>query len=139
MRSGLLASVALVTAIPAFLSAQEPKDHRRIVTVEGCVEKSWLKVFHDDNAAFNDYADKYHLHGPKDLMKTLTKDLNGHLVEVTGALSDPSGTQGTGKDVMIGKKTRVYTNERERTDVPPIVDPTIEVSSFRDVDKSCTK
>ena len=139
MRPGLIASLALVASFPGLLLAQEPRDQRRIVTIEGCVQKQWLKVVQQDAVPFSTYVDKYHLHGPKDLMKTLTKDLDGHEVEVTGALSDPSKTQGTGKEVMIGKKTRIYTNERERSNVPPIIDPTIEVSSFRDVNKTCGK
>lgn len=136
MRTGLL-SVALIAAVPALLFAQEPKDQRRIVTVEGCVQRSWLKVLQE--GAPGRHVDQYHLHGSKDLMKTLTKDLNGHDVEVTGALSDPENTQGTGKEISIGKNTRIYTNARDVPPVPPLIDPTIEVSSFRDVKTTCSK
>lgn len=44
MRPGPLVSVALVAAL---LCAQEPKNQRRMVTVEGCVQKTWLKVFQE--------------------------------------------------------------------------------------------
>lgn len=44
MRPGPLVSVAFVAAL---LCAQEPKDQRRMVTVEGCVQKTWLKVFQE--------------------------------------------------------------------------------------------
>jgi hypothetical protein len=136
MRASLLILVALIQAAIAIANAQEPKDQRRTVTVEGCLEKTWLKTYEGGSVPFSRHVDKYHLHAQKDLMKQL-RDINGHHVEVTGALSDPDNTQGTGKSVMIGKKTRIYTNAREVSDVPPIVDPTIEVSSFRDIAKTC--
>lgn len=136
MRPRLLVSIALVAAVPGLLCAQEPQDHRRTVTIEGCVQKSWLRVFQQDT--FGRHTDRYHLHGPKDLMKTLTKDLDGHDVEVTGALSDPEDTQGRGKEIQVGKKTRIYTNARDVPSTPPVLNPTLEVSSFRDVSKTCS-
>ena len=135
MRTPLFVA-AWVAAVAAVAASQDKRqDDPRVLVVTGCVERSWLKVVTTDP---NDtHVDKFHLRGSKDLLKTLTKDLNGHKVEVTGILDDPGRTMGTGQTKQIGKKTKVYVGQREILDHPPIRDPSIDVRSFKDLSDKC--
>jgi len=141
MRKGLLPSVIVAGAIimttaPAVTGQTGKKsDDRRVMVVTGCIERSWIKVHQTD--PIGSHTDRFRLRGNKDLLKVLTRDYNGHLVEVTGLLTDPGKTQGTGKTVQLGKKTKVYSGAREVQDVPPLQDPSLEVQSYRDLKNSC--
>src|SRR6185295_6063545 len=131
-----LSVAAAVVMIVAAVSAQEKRaNDARVMTVTGCVEKSCLKVLSVDPV--ETHLDKFRLKGNKDLMKTLTKDLNGHEVEVTGVLEDPQKVMGTGQSKEIGKKTRIYVGQRERSEIPPTVDPAIVVDTFKDIKPRC--
>jgi hypothetical protein len=131
-----LITVLLVIAASATLAAQEKRTpDPRIFVVTGCVEHTILKV--TETTTFNQTVDRYQMRGTKDLMKVLTKDLNGHTVEVTGILKDPGHTTGTGQTKDIGKKTKIYVGQRERSDLPTAIDPSLEVQSFRDVNSNC--
>jgi hypothetical protein len=134
------ALVVLLLAGPAIGSAafQDQKKSRdaRVMVVTGCVDGSWLKVRQTD--PIGTHTDRFRLRGNKDLMKALTKDNDGHFVEVTGVLSDPDNTQGRGKTVQIGKKTTITTGAR---DVPGPTDmkrdPTLDVTSFKPLKDDC--
>ena len=132
----LLAAAAVTLVVTA--RAQEPKkgpDERRELVVTGCIERSTLKV--RGTGPFGSQTERFRLRANKDVLKVLTHDYNGHLVEVTGLLIDPANTQGRGKSVRVGKKTRVFTNAREVSDTPPMQDPSLEVRSFRNVNDTC--
>lgn len=133
-----LGALAIAFALAATVAAQDKgkSDSRREVVVTGCVERTWLKVRQSDMLDVN-YADKYHLRGSKDLVKKISHDLDGHRVEVTGLLDDPAKVQGDGKSVTLGKKSRLYVNSKEKSPVPPVVDPSIDVRSFRDLEERC--
>src|SRR3954453_14459696 len=138
MRAALYAGPVLWMCMAVIPGAQETnkKDTRREVVVTGCVEKTWLKV-PQTIAAVGSYSDKYRLRGSKDLIKTLSHDLHGHRVEVTGLLDDPAKVQGDGKSMPGGKKGRVYIATKERTPNPPLIDPALDVRSFRDIAPTC--
>jgi hypothetical protein len=71
-----------------------------------------------------------------------SKSLNGRRFVWQGATQfgpqrDPAKTQGTGKSAPVGQRGRVYVGERAIDPLPPIVDPTLDVQSFRDLAKTC--
>lgn len=97
--SAMLAVAFSVTI--AFASPQDEKkgrDNARVMVVQGCVNRSRLDVMRVD-AQVSTTFDHFHLRGNKDLMKQLTKNLDGHRVEVTGVVDDPHNTQGRGKTI----------------------------------------
>jgi hypothetical protein len=132
------AAALLSLVLAATAAAQDTKkaETRREVVVTGCVEKTWLKVA-QTIPAVGSYSDKYRLRGSKDLIKTLSHDLHGHRVEVTGLLDDPAKVQGDGKSMPVGKKGRVYIGAKEPTPNPPVIDPALDVRSFRDLAPTC--
>jgi len=138
MRATRYAAPVLWMCMALIAGAQETnkKDTRREVVVTGCVEKSWLKV-PQTIPTVGSYSDKYRLRGSKDLIHTLSHELNGHRVEVTGLLDDPAKVQGDGKSVPVGKKGRVYIATKEPTPNPPVIDPALDVRSFRDIAPTC--
>src|SRR6516165_8750767 len=100
-------------AVVRVASPQDEKkknDNERVVVVEGCVNGSTLDVHHVDGGRGNVSApyDHFRLRGNKDLMKVLTKDLRGHMVEVTGIMDDPAQKQGVGKTIHVDNKTTVW-------------------------------
>ncbi|MGH9410884.1 MAG: hypothetical protein ACRD1V_15690 [Vicinamibacterales bacterium] len=100
-----------------------------------------MRVIHVDavgETAGRTTRDSFRLHGLKGLMHTLTKNYNGHTLEISGTLNDPANSQGSGQGTELGKNTRVYAGPREISDVPSVIEPSIEVSSFRDVAGTCT-
>jgi hypothetical protein len=128
--------VFIVAAVASVSAAQEKRQgDPRVLVVTGCVDRSWLKVLSVD--PFATHVDRFRLRGSKDLLKTLTKDLNGHKVEVTGVLDDPGKTMGTGKTKEIGKKTKIYVGQRDRQEIPAVQDPILEVRSYRNVSPTC--
>jgi hypothetical protein len=138
MRAALYAGPVLWMCLAAIAGAQETnkKDTRREVVVTGCVEKTWLKVA-QTIPAVGSYSDKYRLRGSKDLIHTLSHELNGHRVEITGLLDDPARIQGDGKSMPVGKKGRVYIGAKEPTANPPVIDPALDVRSFREIAPAC--
>ena len=132
--AGATLCVAIAVAAPA--QDTKKKETRREIVVEGCVEKTWLKVRHDDQLD-RTYVDKYRLHGSKDLIQVISKDLNGHRVELSGLLDDPAKVQGDGSVMPIGKKGRVYINAKEMSSRPAVIDPALEVPTFRDISPNC--
>lgn len=137
MRTVLLASIALCAAVLAH--AQQPakkKDDRPVIVVTGCVDGAWLDVRTTDPGG--SYATRYKLRGSKQLLSEMRKELAGHLVEVTGAVTDVGSTVHRGKVVEIGKKTRIVTGAKDVPQQPTGAgDPELEVSSFRDLKDRC--
>lgn len=140
MRTLVVGVVAACSAASLLASRQDEKKNRddaRVIVVQGCVNGSRLDVSRVDKSGFTD--DHFHLRGNKDLMKVLTKDLKGHMVEVTGVLDDPHNKQGRGKTIQIGTKTTITTQARDVPSVPdPMTDATLNVESFKDIDSRCT-
>jgi hypothetical protein len=142
----LFAAVLVVACSVAFAVAspqdeKKKKDSERLMVVEGCVNGSTLVAHHFDLGRGNVSApyDHFKLRGNKDLMKVLTKDLRGHLVEVTGIMDDPAQKQGVGKTIGVGSKTTVYVKDRDVSNSPdPATDPVITVDSFKDIDSHCS-
>lgn len=132
----LLATVVLA----AGQDIQKKKDDSRLMVVQGCVNGSILDVHHADLGRGDVSApyDHFKLRGNKDLMKALTKDLRGHLVEVAGVVNDPAAKQGGGKTIPIGTKTTITVNQREVSKLPdPATDPVMNVESYRDLEPNC--
>jgi hypothetical protein len=143
MRAVSAALVAVLAAVVVVASAQDekkPQDNSRMMVVQGCVNGSTLNVHHGDMGRGSVSApyDRFMLRGNKDLMKKLTKDMKGHLVEVTGIMVDPAQKQGGGKTVPVGSKSTITVNQRDVSRLPdPASDPVITVDSFRDLDTHC--
>lgn len=137
----MFAVVVVAASAVAIVAAQDekkPKGNDRVMVVEGCVNRSRLDVIRTVGGV-STTIDHFKLRGNKDMMKQLTKDLNGHRVEVTGVLDDPHNTQGRGKTIQIGKKTTITTRARDVPDLPdPATDPTLSVESFTDIEPHCT-
>ncbi|SRR5258707_9435020 len=129
-------TLLFIAAAVALASAQEKrKEDPRVLIVTGCVDGAWLKAVSTD--PLGTHVDKFQLRGHKDLMQTLTRDLNGHRVEVTGLLKDPGKTMGTGKTKEIGKKTKIYVGQRSLRDMPAIQYPILEVQSYLNITDTC--
>lgn len=128
MRVLLLAATVALSG-----SAEKP----RIITATGCLNGASLRATKVD--ASGTYIDRFRLKGSKETWKTFTKEHQGHEVEVTGVLRDPSGVMGVGTTKEIGKKTKISVANRPRPNVPSAAatDPLIEVQSFRYVKDAC--
>jgi hypothetical protein len=139
----LVSAVVAACSVALVASPQDEKksrDNARVMVVKGCVNRTRLDVSRVDNTGLPGFTDDhFHLRGNKDLMKVFTKDLNGHMVEVTGVVDDPHNTQGHGKTIKIGTKTTITTQSRDTPSVPdPMTDATLTVESFKDIDSRCT-
>ena len=131
--------VAIVAAVPGLHDSQDPKKSdagKPIITVTGCVDGSWLHVRKVDGVG--SYATRYKLRGSKQLLKELATTHKGHLLEVTGAVTDSSSTTHRGKTIQVGKKTRIHTGVKDVPQVPAAgEDPSLAVDSFSDLKESC--
>lgn len=135
--AAVLVACAVAVAFASPQDEKKKKDNERVIVVQGCVSGQTLDVHHVDQG--HSPYDHFRLHGNKDLMKVLTKDLGGHLVEVTGVVDDPAGKQGRGKTIQIGKKTTITTGARDVPELPdPATDPILNVDSFKDLEPHCT-
>jgi hypothetical protein len=139
MRTRLLICASLVAAAAASLGAiQNPKKDdadKPIITVTGCVDGSWLHAHYADTSG--SYTERYKLRGSKQLLKEISSQYRGHLLEVTGAVTDTAATAHRGKTVQVGKKTRIYTGAKEVPNFPSGIDPILEIASYRDLKDSC--
>jgi hypothetical protein len=138
MRTGLV-SCALVLALGAHVPAQD-KDMKNgsdkpVIVVEGCVDGSWLKVHKVDRSGT--YAERYRLRGSKQLLKELNQLYNGHLLEVTGAVTDSASTTHRGKVIPVGKKSRINVGAKEVPVIPSGDDASIDIHTYRELKKSC--
>jgi hypothetical protein len=137
MRIVLAISAAVLAA--AVAAAQEPKkkdDAKAVITITGCFDGSWLNVKEVDTSG--SYAARYKLRGAKQLLKEISAQHRGHLLEVTGRVTDNGSTTHAGKSVEIGKKTRIYSGAMEAPSKPDGVhDPALEVQTYREVAALC--
>ena len=136
MRIALVACAAVLSAVTLPAS----QDHKRktdkpVIVVTGCVDGTWLHV---KSAGPGGYAERYKLRGAKALMKEMEKQYRGHLLEVTGAVTDTGDTAHKGKTIDVGKKTRISTGAKDIPANPSGTgDPTLEVDSFKDLKDTC--
>ena len=134
MRTWLSLCSVLLAAASGLHASQDRKksDNRPVLTVTGCVDGSWLHVKGDG------YAERYKLRGSKQLLKEMSSTFKGHLLEVTGAVTDTTGKAvHFGKTIEVGKKTRIHTGAKEVPPVPQGDDASLEVASYRDLAPSC--
>ena len=143
MRTRALIGIAMAATFVSLAGAQEPKkktgDDHPMLTIEGCLDGNWLHVKRVD--AGGSYAERYRLRGSKTVLKEMASEYKGHLLEVTGVVTDPTtDTTHMGKTIQVGKKTRITTGAKDIPQVPDgATDPWIEVASFRDVAERCNK
>jgi hypothetical protein len=133
----LLLCAAMVTAICSLAAAQDEKkkDEKPVIVVRGCLDGSWLRVQASDSIGA---VARYRLHGSRTLLKELTKKYNGHLLEVTGAVTDTGETAHRGKVIPVGKNARIYTGAKEAPAMPAGTgDPILDLASFRELQASC--
>ncbi len=138
MRTGLLILAALLAAAAGPLADQEKKkdqNNKTIITVIGCVDGSWLQVRAADPVG--SYVTRYRLVGPKQLLKEIASQYKGHVIEVTGPVTDTGQTTHLGKTIQVGKKTRITTSAKEVPPIPTGNDPTLGVDSYRDLEPTC--
>jgi hypothetical protein len=139
MRMKLVACASILAAAAALAGAQEPKkktDDSKLITVTGCVDKSYLYVKAVDTVG--SYAERYKLRGSKQLLKEIASKFDRHLVEVTGFVEDlGGGSTHRGKTVQIGKKTRITTGAKDIDTIPTGADATLDVQSFREMKNTC--
>ena len=101
----------------------------------GCVDGSWLQVRSADPVG--SYSERYRLIGSKQLLKEIAAQYKGHVIEVTGPVTDTASTTHLGKTIQVGKKTRITTGAKEVPPMPTGNDPTLGVDSYRDLKDSC--
>ena len=139
MRSGLLVTAVVLASVSVLASSQEPKKSdkdNKSITVTGCVEGSILRVTEHDSVGT--FRDQFRLAGSKSLMKEISKELQGHKVEVTGHVIDVRGTEHSGHTTSVGKKTSIYVGASEVANQPVGDDAsTLQVKSYRDLFESC--
>ena len=138
MRAELFVCAALLAATAGLPSTEDQKKRdtdKPVITVTGCLDGSWLHVRAADAAG--SYTERYKLRGSKQFLKELAAQHNGHMIEVTGAVTDTTNTTHRGKTIQVGKKTRITTGAKEVPDIPSGNDPTLEVSDYRDLKESC--
>ena len=120
----------------AIQDRKKSDDAKPVISVTGCVDGSWLRVRSSDSAGSSTVS--YKLRGSRTLLKELTTHHKGHLIEVTGAVTDTGNTVHRGKTIDVGKKTRVHVGSK---DVPQLPaggsDPAIEIDSYRILKPSC--
>ncbi len=138
MRSRMLVAVAVAVSLAA-VSAQEPKKSdkdNKTVTVTGCVEGGYLNVRAVDPVG--SYTERYRLAGSKSLLKEIASQHHGHVLEVTGRVTDAPGTEHMGHATKVGKKTTIYTGAKDIPQVPT-ADTTakLEVTSFSETEETC--
>ena len=138
MRPNVIFAVVLAS-LPVFAAAQEPKNsdkHNKTIIVTGCVEGGYLRVHESDR--MGSYTERYRLHGPKQLMKELQRDHNDHVLEITGRVTDPPGSEHAGQVTKIGKKTTIYTGAKAIPDSPTANEmPSLEVKSYTEQQGTC--
>ncbi len=136
MRAWLFIGVAMLAAAADLYASQDKKkSDKPVITVTGCVDGSWLQVRKAD--PIGSYTERYRLRGSKQLLKELASTYKGHLLEVTGAVTDTRNTTHLGKTIQVGKKTRIHTGAKEVPVVPSGDAPSLEVDSYRDLENSC--
>ena len=137
MRSLLLCTAIAVAAV-SVAAAQDDKKIQKdkekpVIVVAGCLDGSWLRV----EPGYG-YVERYRLHGTKTLLKEMASKHNGHVIEVTGAVTDTGNSTHRGKTIPVGKSGRIYTGAKE---VPPLPtgsgDPILDVASFQELSRSC--
>ena len=134
MRTWLFVCAAMLAAVPGSHASQDKKktDDRPVLTVTGCVDGSWLHV------KGGGYTERYKLRGSKQLLKEMSSTFKGHLLEVTGAVTDTTGKAvHRGKTIQVGKKTTIHTSAKEVPAVPQGDDASLEVASYRDLAPTC--
>jgi hypothetical protein len=143
MRTRAFIGTVMMAILATVAGAQEPSkkktDDRPTLTIEGCLDGGWLHVKKADPTG--SYAERYRLRASKTVMKEMTSQFSGHLIEVTGVVTDPrSQTAHRGKTIEVGKKTRITTSAKEVPVIPdPATEPWIDVVSYRDLTERCSK
>jgi hypothetical protein len=136
MRVALVACAAVLAAVTLHASRDQKKSQKPVITVTGCVDGTWLRVQKSD--AFGGYVERYKLRGAKQLLKEMEKQYRGHLLEVTGRVTDTGDSTHMGSTVQVGKKTRITTGAKDVPAVPSGTgDPTLDIDSFRDLKDTC--
>lgn len=139
MRVWLLIGAVMLASGADPRTTQERKksdDDKPVITVTGCVDGSWLRVSKADPSG--SYTERYKLRGSKQMMKELAASFKGHLIEVTGAVTDTPNTTHRGKTVQVGKKTTIYTGAKDVPVIPSGEAPSLDVVSYRDLRPSCS-
>src|SRR5215470_11829351 len=101
----------VLTLMAATAQNDAPRNRDDLVTVSGCVRGNQLKLPTGTTAAvdFTLRASEYLLTGPKEMLRTLAKDHDGHYEELTGTLKLPPGKPGDVqvREKELGPKTRI--------------------------------
>jgi len=136
MRSLLFCAAIAVAAVSA--AAQDEKETKKdqekpVIVVAGCLDGSWLRV----EPGYGN-VERYRLHGTKTLLKEMAGKHNGHMIEVTGAVTDTGNTTHRGKVIPVGKNGRIYTGAKEVPALPTgSGDPILDVASFQELNRFC--
>src|SRR5947208_3616988 len=131
MRSGLLVAAVVLASASVLAVSQEPKksdNDNKTITVTGCLEGSYLSVHESDRVG--SFVERYRLRGSKQLMKEMISQHDKHMLEVSGRVTDVSGTEHAGHTTNIGAKTKVYVGAKEVPVVPTAETPTLDVTSY---------
>ena len=137
MRS-LLLCAAIAAAAVSVAAAQDEKKTKKdqekpVIVVAGCLDGSWLRV----EPGYGN-VERYRLHGTKTLLKEMAGKHNGHMIEVTGAVTDTGNTTHRGKVIPVGKNGRIYTGAKEVPALPTGTgDPILDVASFQELNRFC--
>jgi hypothetical protein len=138
MRSGLLVATVVLASVST-LASQEPKKSdkdNKTITVTGCVDGTILRV--TDRDAVGSYNDRFRMAGSKQLMKEMSKEQQGHKLEVTGHVIDAAGTEHVGQTTQFGKKPTVYVGGSNKPAQPTgDTTSTLQVQSYRELSDTC--
>lgn len=138
MRSGLMVAAVLLGSV-SVLASQEPKESEKdnkTITAVGCIDGTYLRVTEHDGAGT--YRDRFLLAGSKQLMKEISKQQQGHTIEVTGHVIDARGTEHVGQTTQVGKKTTIYVGGSNKPTQPTgDMTSTLQVKSYRELSESC--
>jgi hypothetical protein len=100
-------------------SKSELRDTERPITVDGCIRGTRLKI--DSSAASLTVrllgATEFTLEGPKELLRQLQREHDGHEDEISGIAVIPASRENDGEiqTKEIGEKTRVTAGTRDAT------------------------
>jgi hypothetical protein len=134
----LLLCAAIAAAAVSVATAQDEKKTKKdqekpVIVVAGCLDGSWLRV----ESGYGN-VERYRLHGTKTLLKEMAGKHNGHMIEVTGAVTDTGNTTHRGKVIPVGKNGRIYTGAKEVPALPTGTgDPILDVASFQELNRFC--
>jgi hypothetical protein len=136
-------SILIVFVLMAMTAQNDaPRKRDDLVTVSGCVSGNHLKLPSGTTSAVDGplRTSEFVLEGPKELLRTIQKDHDGHYEEVTGTLKlPPSKPNVLIRQKELGPKTRITVGTRAAADPEAPAPVRLTVSSHRHLADRCSE